>query len=116
MRRLSASDIVLKALGLLLLTATLLKAHELLTVPVANSACTLGRSNESEEWSVTTPAVALMTDGKVTLAWEAKAPDLETLLQILANRTPGQTHHALSCPHYVRPGGLRKGGDAPTKS
>ncbi len=34
MRRLSASDIVLKVLGLLLLTAAVLKGHELLSVPV----------------------------------------------------------------------------------
>ena len=36
MRRLSASDVVLKALGLLLLTAAVLKGHELLTVPTAD--------------------------------------------------------------------------------
>jgi len=36
MRRHSAGDILLKALGLLLLTAAVLKGHELLTVPVAN--------------------------------------------------------------------------------
>ena len=36
MRRLSASDIILKALGVLFLTAAVLKAHELLTTPVAN--------------------------------------------------------------------------------
>jgi thiol-disulfide isomerase/thioredoxin len=36
MRRSSASEIVLKVLGLLLLTAAVLKGHELLTVPVAN--------------------------------------------------------------------------------
>jgi hypothetical protein len=36
MRRCSASDIVLKVLGLLLLTAAVLKGHELLTVPVAD--------------------------------------------------------------------------------
>jgi hypothetical protein len=35
-KRISASDVVLKALGLLLLTAAVLKGHELLTVPVAN--------------------------------------------------------------------------------
>ena len=34
MRRPAASDIVLKALGLLLVTAAVLKAHELLTVPL----------------------------------------------------------------------------------
>jgi len=36
MRRYSAGDILLKGLGLLLLTAAVLKGHELLTVPVAN--------------------------------------------------------------------------------
>jgi len=36
MRRHPAGDILLKALGLLLLTAAVLKGHELLTVPVAN--------------------------------------------------------------------------------
>jgi thiol-disulfide isomerase/thioredoxin len=36
MKRLSTNNIVLKALGLLLLTAAVLKGHELLTVPVAN--------------------------------------------------------------------------------
>jgi len=35
--KIKASDIVLKALGLLLLTAAILKGHELLTVPVANN-------------------------------------------------------------------------------
>ena len=36
MGKISAGDVVLKALGLLLLTAAVLKGHELLTVPVAN--------------------------------------------------------------------------------
>ena len=36
MRQSSASDVVLKVLGLLLLTAAALKGHELLTAPVAN--------------------------------------------------------------------------------
>jgi thiol-disulfide isomerase/thioredoxin len=36
MRRFSVNDVVLKVLGLLLLTAAVLKGHELLTVPVAN--------------------------------------------------------------------------------
>jgi len=36
MRQLSGSDAVLRILGLLLLTAAVLKGHELLTVPVAN--------------------------------------------------------------------------------
>ncbi len=36
MRRISVSNVVLRALGLLLLTAAVLKGHELLTVPMAN--------------------------------------------------------------------------------
>jgi len=46
-----------------------------------NSPCTLGRLAETKEWFVTTPAVALLTDGKVKSAWEEKAPDLDTILQ-----------------------------------
>ena len=49
-----------------------------------NSPCTLGRLAETKEWFVTTPAVALLTDGKVTSAWEEKAPDLDTILQNIA--------------------------------
>jgi len=30
--------------------------------------------------------VALLTDGKVTSAWEEKAPDLETILQNIAKK------------------------------
>ena len=44
-----------------------------------NSPCTLGRLAETKEWFVTTPAVALLTDGKVTSAWEEQAPDLDEL-------------------------------------
>ena len=36
MGKISAGDVVLNALGLLLLTAAVLKGHELLAVPVAN--------------------------------------------------------------------------------
>lgn len=43
MRRHSAGDIVLKILGLLLLTAAALKGHELLTVPVPNQNLWSGR-------------------------------------------------------------------------
>ncbi|MHC4397105.1 MAG: hypothetical protein ACYS1A_15810, partial [Planctomycetota bacterium] len=38
--------------------------------------CTLGRLNDTKEWFVTTPAVALLTNGKVKSVWEEKAPDL----------------------------------------
>ena len=49
-----------------------------------NSPCMLGRLPETKEWFVTTPVVALMSDGKVTSAWEEKAPDLDTILQKIA--------------------------------
>jgi len=48
-----------------------------------NSPCTLGQLAETKEWFVTTPAVALLTDGKVTSAWEEKASDFDTILQKL---------------------------------
>ena len=46
-----------------------------------NSPCTLGRLVETKEWFVTTPAVALLTDGQVTSAWEEKTPDFENILK-----------------------------------
>ena len=46
-----------------------------------NSPCKLGRLDKSKEWFVTTPAVALLADGKVTAAWEEKAPDFDEILQ-----------------------------------
>jgi hypothetical protein len=49
-----------------------------------NSPCTLGRLAGTKEWFVTTPVVALLTDGKVKQAWEEKAPDFETILQNMA--------------------------------
>jgi thiol-disulfide isomerase/thioredoxin len=49
------------------------------------SACTLGKLNESKEWFVTTPAVALLAEGTVKSAWEEDAPDFETILQVMSN-------------------------------
>ncbi len=49
-----------------------------------NSPCARGRLAETKEWFVTTPAVALLTDGKVISAWKEKAPDFETILQNIA--------------------------------
>jgi hypothetical protein len=46
-----------------------------------NCPCTLGRLPKTKEWFVTTPAVALLKNGKVTYAWEEKAPDFETIIQ-----------------------------------
>jgi hypothetical protein len=51
-----------------------------------NSPCTLGRLAEVNEWFVTTPAVALLTDGNVTQAWEEKAPDFDEVLQKFAQK------------------------------
>ena len=50
-----------------------------------NSPCTLGRLDETKEWFVTTPAVVLLTGGKVKSVWEEKAPDLDAILEKLAN-------------------------------
>jgi len=49
-----------------------------------NSPCTLGKLNEVKEWFVTTPAVALIKDGKVSNAWEEKAPDFEQIIEVFA--------------------------------
>ena len=50
----------------------------------ADSPCLLGRLAETKEWFVTTPAVALMTQGVVTSAWEEKAPVFDTVLECVA--------------------------------
>jgi len=44
-----------------------------------------GRVANTKEWFVTTPGVALLTDGKVNQAWEAKAPDFDTILSKIAD-------------------------------
>jgi thiol-disulfide isomerase/thioredoxin len=49
-----------------------------------NSPCKLGRLTDTKEWFVTTPAVALLTNSRITSAWEGKAPDFETILQNIA--------------------------------
>ncbi|MCK4793198.1 MAG: hypothetical protein KAV87_56225 [Desulfobacteraceae bacterium] len=78
----NASDIAVKILAIALLIAATLKGWQLLTEPAASR--TPGLLAETKEWFVTTPAVALLTDGKVISAWEEKAPDFETILQDLA--------------------------------
>ncbi len=67
--------------------------------------CTLGRLAETKEWFVTTPAVALLTDGRVTSAWEEKAPDLDTIIQNYSKKTEKQ--QKIRCFHqqityYIR--------------
>jgi hypothetical protein len=49
-----------------------------------NSPCTLGRLADVKEWFVTTPAVALLANAKVTSAWEAHAPDFEAIVGEIA--------------------------------
>jgi len=49
-----------------------------------NCPCTLGRLGETKEWFVTTPAVALLTAGKVTSVWEEKAPNFDTIVRDMA--------------------------------
>ena len=81
----TANDIVLKALGALLIVAGTLIGWQLLTEPVANNNIWTWRPfmalQVDKDWFVTTPAVALLTDGQVTSAWEAIAPDLDTILK-----------------------------------
>ena len=49
-----------------------------------NSPCVLGRLAAVKQWFVTTPAVALLTDGQVISAWEEKAPDMDTIFKNMA--------------------------------
>ena len=52
--------------------------------PIAAQApCTLGRLADTKDWFVTTPAAALISDGKVGSSWEAKAPDFDAIVRIL---------------------------------
>ncbi|MHC4742461.1 MAG: hypothetical protein ACYS8Z_11150 [Planctomycetota bacterium] len=46
-----------------------------------NTPCMLGRPANTGEWFVTTPAAALISDGKVGSSLEAQAPDLEAILR-----------------------------------
>jgi len=48
-----------------------------------DSPCTLGRLDDAKEWFVTTPAVAILANGRVISAWEAKAPDPGTVVQVV---------------------------------
>jgi hypothetical protein len=48
-----------------------------------NTTCTLGRLGDTKEWFVTTPATALLSEGKVGSSWEGKAPDFDVIVQNL---------------------------------
>ena len=84
----TAIDIVLKVLGALLIVAGALKGWQLLTEPVANNSIWTWRSfmvlQVDKDWFVTTPAVVLLTDGQVISVWEAKAPDMDIILESIA--------------------------------
>ncbi len=68
-----------------------------------NCHCVLGRLAETKEWFVTTPAVVLLVNGKVTSAWEEKAPDFETILQNIAknNKTIEKSRFFASTNHLT---------------
>jgi thiol-disulfide isomerase/thioredoxin len=51
------------------------------------SPCLRGRLAEAKDWFVTTPAVTLMTDARVKAAWEAEAPDCDSILAHIAETT-----------------------------
>ena len=48
-----------------------------------NTPCTLDRTANTKEWFVTTPAAALISDGKVGSSWEAEAPDFDAIVRNL---------------------------------
>lgn len=77
----TANDILLKVLGALLIVAGALNGWQLLTEPIANNSIWTWRPfmilQVDKDWFVTTPAVALLTDGQVISAWEAKTPRVE---------------------------------------
>ena len=76
-----------------------------------NCPYTLGHLAGTKEWFVTTPAVALLTDGKVKSAWEEKAPDLDTILQKLAKISEKtKKSRFFSSTNYLTNSPYKKGG------
>jgi len=49
-----------------------------------NSPCTLGRMDNSKEWFISTPSVAILTNSNVKQAREEKTPDFETIIESIA--------------------------------
>lgn len=49
-----------------------------------NSPCMLGKMDDSKEWFVTTPSVAIIARGKVKKSWEAEAPGIQNILEVTA--------------------------------
>jgi hypothetical protein len=77
-----------------------------------NSPCTLGHLARTKEWFVTTPAVALLSDGHVVSAWEGKVPNAETILQNILTIRRGQPHGAFTFSRSASGDALvRKGGE-----
>jgi hypothetical protein len=48
-----------------------------------NTPCRLGRLANTKDWFVTTPAAALISEGKVGSSWEAEAPDFDGIVRNL---------------------------------
>jgi hypothetical protein len=65
-----------------------------------NCPCTLGKLNETKEWLVTTPAVALLTGGRVRSAWEEKAPDLDAIIQKMAKNEKNRFRDYMSIQNF----------------
>jgi len=49
------------------------------------SPCLLGKLSQKKEWFVTTPAVALLKDGRVASAWEGEAPEFDVVMDRMAD-------------------------------
>ncbi len=60
-----------------------------------SSPCVLGRLADVKEWFITTPAVVLLKDSRVISAWEAKAPDLDTILKNMAKNVEKNKNFAV---------------------
>jgi hypothetical protein len=125
MKRLSAGDIVLKALGLLLLTAVVLKSHELLTVPAANK--DLGSWRPLAIFPVEFElalGIWLLSGLFRNAAWRPAVGCFRPFSMIALYKDVrgaesrggcGSVHagRAVSYPHHVWPLVFPKGGDAP---
>jgi thiol-disulfide isomerase/thioredoxin len=82
-----------------------------------NTLCTLGQLAQTKEWFVSTPAEALISEGKVGSSWEARAPDIDAIVRNLEGKKIGnnlekvfgsyqQTAHMIRCV-LVEEGGAR---------
>jgi hypothetical protein len=75
------------------------------------STCLHGRLGDVKEWFVTTPATVLAYDGTVTAAWEAQAPDFESIMAQIAKiserteKSPDFRIHIEKNPDAWRGGG-----------